>query len=172
MEKDLTYTMPLEVYLPAALVRGILETNLDRVSSHLLFRQDDQLFSLRDATVEDLNGQPIASRTTEYVVYMREIYLIVDLSPAHQSQRSGFEGLYQKKDTSKALISVGPYLLQGDVYLLPGGALYDLLIEKNQFIPLTNATILGRSSCPPRTYLINRYKFGLMTALVDGLEEF
>ena len=54
--------MPLEVYLSAALVRGVLETNLDRVSSHLLFRQDDQVFSLRDATVEDLNGQPIVSR--------------------------------------------------------------------------------------------------------------
>jgi hypothetical protein len=68
MEQGLTYTMPLEVHLPAALVRGVLETNLDRVSSHLLFRQDDQVFSLRDATVEDLNGQPLVSRTTEYVV--------------------------------------------------------------------------------------------------------
>ena len=58
----MTYTMPLEVYLPAALVRGILETNHDRVSSHLLLRQDDQVFSLRDATVEDLDGRPIVSR--------------------------------------------------------------------------------------------------------------
>ena len=156
--------MPLEVYLPAALVRGVLETNLDRVSSHLLFRQDDQVFSLRDATVEDLNGRPIVSRATEYVVYMREVDLIADLSPANLSQRSGFEGLYQKKDTSKALISVGPYLIQGDVYLLPGGALYDLLLEKNQFIPLTHATILGRQPTAPRTYLINRHKIGFMTA--------
>lgn len=172
MEQSLTYTMPLEVYLPAALVRGVLETNLDRVSSHLLFRQNDQVFSLRDATVEDLSGQPIVSRATEYVVYMREVFLVADLSAANQSQRSGFEGLYQKKDTSKALISVGPYLIQGDVYLLPGGALYDLLLEKNQFIPLTNATIIGRQSTPPRTYLINRHKIGFMTALGDGLVEF
>ena len=172
MEQGLTYTMPLEVHVPAALVRGVLETNLDRVSSHLLFRQDDQVFSLRDATVEDLNGQPLVSRTTEYVVYMSEVYLVADLSPANQSQRSGFEGLYHKKDTSKALISVGPYLIQGDVYLLPGGALYDLLLEKNQFIPVTNAIILGRRSTPPRTYLINRYKIGFMTALGDGLVEF
>jgi len=172
MEQGLTYTMPLEVYLSAALVRGVLETNLDRVSSHLLFRQDDQVFSLRDATVEDLNGQPIVSRAAEYVVYMREVYLIADLSPANQSQRSGFESLYQKKDTSKALISVGPHLIQGDVYLLPGGALYDLLLEKNQFIPLTHATILGRQPTAPRTYLINRHKIGFMTAIGDGLEEF
>src|SRR5512143_3608934 len=99
MEQGLTYTMPLEVHLPAAIVRGVLETNLDRVSSHLLFHQNDQVFSLRAATVEDLSGQPIVSRATEYVVYMSEAYLVADLSPAHQSQRSGFEGLYQKKDT-------------------------------------------------------------------------
>jgi hypothetical protein len=172
MEQGLTYSMPLEIFMPAALVRGILETNLDRVSSHLLFRQEDQVFSLRDATVEDFNGQPIVSRATEYVVYMREIYLIADLSPVGQSQRSGLETLYQKKDSSRALISVGPFLIQGDVYLLPGGALYDLLLGKNQFIPLTNATILGRPPVAPRTYLINRQKIGFMTAIGDGLVEF
>jgi len=172
MEQGLTYTLPLEVYLPAALVRGILETNLDRVSSDLLLRQDDQVFSLRDATVENLDGRPIINRATEYVVYMREIYLIADLSPANHSTRLGFEGLYQKKDTSKALISVGAYLIQGDVYILPGGALYDLLLEKSQFIPLTNATILGHQSIAPRTYLINRHKIGFMTALGDGLVEY
>ena len=172
MEQGLTYTMPLEVYLPAALVRGVLETNLDRVSSHLQFRQDDQVFSLRDATVENLSGQPIVSRATEYVVYMREVYLIADLSPNNLSQRTGINSLYQKKDSSKALISVGPYLMQGDVHLVPGGALFDLLLEKNQFIPLTNATILGRQPIAPRTYLINRYKVGFITAMGDGLVEF
>ena len=172
MEQGLTYTMPLEVHLPAAVISGVLETNLDRVSSHLQFRQDDQVFSLRDATVENLSGEPIVTRATEYVVYMREIYLIADLSPVNLTQRTGFDGLYQKKDSSKALISVGPHLIQGDVYLLPGGALYDLLLEKNQFIPVTNATILGRRPTAPRTYLINRYKIGLMTAMGDGLVEF
>jgi len=172
MEQGLTYTMPLEVYVPAAVVRGVLDTNLDRLSSHLMLRENDQVFSLRDATVEDLGGQLIVSRAAEYVVYMREVFLIADLSPANLSQRSGVENLYQKKDTSKALISVGPYLIQGDVYLLPGGALYDLLLERNQFIPLTNARILGQHSAAPRTYLINRHKVGFMTALGDGLVEF
>ena len=172
MEQGLSYTMPLEVYLPAAVVRGVLETNLDRVSSHLQFRQEDQVFSLRDASVENLSGQPIVSRATEYVVYMREVYLIADLSPGDLSQRAGFSGIYQKKDSSKALISVGPYLMQGDVHLLPGGALYDLLLEKNQFIPLTTATILGRPPTAPRTYLINRSKVGFITAMGDGLVEF
>jgi hypothetical protein len=171
MEQSLSYTMPMEVYLPAALVRGVLETNQDRLSNHLIVSQNDQVFSLRDATVEDLSGKLIASRTNEYVVYMREVFLIADLSPAGQSQRSGLEGLYRKKNTSKALISVGPYLIQGDVYLVPGGALYDLLLEKNQFIPLTNATILSRQSASPRTYLINRHKIGFMTAIGDGLTE-
>lgn len=172
MEQSLSYSMPLEIYIPAGLVRGVLVTNQDRLSSHLLFRQDDQVFSVRDATVEDLTGKPILSRTNEYIVYMREVFLIADLSPGGQSERSGLEGLYQKKDTSKALVSVGPHLLQGDIYLVPGGALYDLLLEKTQFVPLTNATILGREAVARRTYLINRHKIGFMTAIGDGLVEF
>lgn len=172
MDVNLTYTMPLEVYLPAAVVRGVLDTSQDRLSSHLLYLQDDQMFSLRDATVEDWTGKAVVNRVNDYVVYMREVFLIADLSPAGQSLRTGLESLYQKKDTSKALLSVGPYLIQGEVYLVPGSALYDLLLEKKQFIPLTNATIVGRSLAVPRTLLINRHKIGFMSAIGDGLVEY
>ena len=172
MDEGLTYTMPLEVYLQAALVRGVLVTNQDRVSSHLLVRQDDEVFSLRDATLENLAGKAIASGSDEYVVYMREVYLIADLSPEGRSQRAGIDSFYVKKDTSKALISVGPYLVHGNVYLLPGNALHDLLLAKGQFLPMTDATVLGRPPSAPRTYLINRNKIGFMTAMGDGLVEF
>jgi hypothetical protein len=66
---------------------------------------------------------------------------------------------------------VGPYLLQGNIHLLPGAALHDLLIERSQFIPVTDAVLMDRQDIGPRTYLVNRNRIGFMTALGDGLVE-
>ena len=69
------------------------------------------------------------------------------------------------------MFSVGPYLLQGNIHLQPGSALHDLLMEKSQFLPLTEATLVDRADLGPRTYLVNRSKIGFMTAIGDGLVE-
>ena len=45
MTDGLTYKMPLEVYLQAAVVRGVLETNQSRLSSHLILREGDEVFA-------------------------------------------------------------------------------------------------------------------------------
>ena len=49
--------MHLEVYLQAAVVRGVLETNQDRLSNYLIVRQGDEVFSLKDATLETRDRQ-------------------------------------------------------------------------------------------------------------------
>jgi hypothetical protein len=126
---------------------------------------------LKDATLESVNRKPIAVASDRYLVYIREVFLIADLSPTSQTQRTGIESFYVHKETSKALFSVGPYLLQGNIYLVPGGALHDLLVEKSTFIPVTDATLLDRQDIGPRTYLVNRNKIGFMTAIGDGLVE-
>ena len=164
--------MPLEVYLQGALVRGVLVTQQSRLSSHLGLRDGADVFALKDATLESANRKPIALGAGEYLVYLREVLLIADLSPASQTQRSGVERFYVHKETSKALFSVGPYLLQGAVHLMPGAALHDLLLENGQFIPVTDAILVDRADITPRTYLVNRHKIGFMTAVGDGLVEF
>jgi hypothetical protein len=171
-EQGLTYSMPLEVYLQGALVRGVLVTNQNRLSNYLVLREGEELFSLKDATLEGPNRKPIAVVSDEYLVYMREVFLIADLSPTSQTQCTGMESFYVRKETSKALFSVGPYLLQGSIHVVPGGALHDLLVEKSQFVPVTEATLLDRQDIGPRTYLVNRNKIGFMTAIGDGLVEF
>jgi hypothetical protein len=171
-EAGLTYSMPLEVYLQGALVRGVLVTQQSRLSSYLGLGDGAALFALKDASIESANRKPIALGADEYLVYLREVLLIADLSPASQTERSGIESFYVRKEASKALFSVGPYLLQGSVYLMPGTALHDLLLEKNPFIPVTDAILLDRPDNPPRTYLVNRNKIGFMTAIGDGLVEF
>ncbi|MBM2802846.1 MAG: hypothetical protein HW419_739 [Deltaproteobacteria bacterium] len=171
LEQALTYSMPLEVYLQAAIVRGVLVTNQGRLSNFLVLREGEEIFSLKDATLEGVNRKPITVAAEEYLVYMREVFLIADLSPAGQTQRAGIESFYVQKEASKALFSVGPYLLQGSIYLVPGAALHDLLVEKSRFIPVTDATLVDRPEIAPRTYLINRNRIGFMTAIGDGLVE-
>jgi hypothetical protein len=171
MAGDFTYTMYLEVYLHAAVVRGVLVTNQDRLSNYLIVRRDDTVFSLKDATLELYNRKPVSVGADEYLVYMHEVFLIADLSSEDRMQRSGIDRLYVKKDQNRALFSVGPYLLQGNVHLLPGSALHDLLMEKSPFLPVTQATLVDRADVAPRTYLVNRARIGFMTAIGDGLVE-
>jgi hypothetical protein len=172
LEQGLTYSMPLEVYFQAALVRGVLVTNQNRLSNCLVLREGEEIFSLKDATLETVDGKPISVGSDEYLVYLREVLLIADLSPTGQTKRAGMESFYVHKKASKALISVGPYLLQGNIHLVPGAPLHDLLVEKSQFIPVTDAMLLDRQDLGPRTYLVNRNRIGFMTAVGDGLVEF
>jgi hypothetical protein len=93
------------------------------------------------------------------------------LSPEFSSDRSAYEHLYVKKDSSKALLSVGPYWLKGKIHVIPGAPLHDLLLGKTRFFPITDTALIGRPDIPPRTYLVNRTKIGCMTAIGDGLVE-
>ena len=167
----MTYAMPLEVYLQSAVVRGILGTNQDRLSNYFILREGDEVFSLREATLENPDQKPLAISSDEYLIYMQEVFLIADLNPQFRSERSGMDHLYVKKEASKALLGVGPFWVRGNIHLLPGSALHDLLMAKTRFIPVTNATLVNRTDVGPRTYLVNRNKIGFITAVSEGLEE-
>lgn len=171
LDQGMTYSMPLEVYLQSAVVRGILGTNQDRLSNYFILREGDEVFSLREAKLEGPNQKPVALSSDEYLIYMQEVFLIADLSPQFRSERSGFEHLYVKKEASKALLGVGPFWLRGNIHLVPGGAMHELLMSKTRFIPVTDATLVDRPDVEPRTYLVNRTKIGFITAVDEGLEE-
>jgi hypothetical protein len=171
-EEGMTYSMPLAVYLHSAVVRGVLDTNQERLSNYLILRGGDEVFSLKQASLELSDGNPVDVASDEYLIYMQEVFLIADLSPQSQADRSGYEHLFVKKNISKALLNIGPYWIRGHVHLLPGAPLHDLLLAKTRFIPVTDATLIGRLPVEPRTYLVNRTKVGCMTAVRDGLVEF
>ena len=170
-DEGMTYAMPLEVYLQSAVVRGILGTNQDRLSNYFILREGDEVFSLREATLEGPNRKLVTVKSEEYLIYMQEVFLIADLSPQFRSERSGLEHLYVKKEASKALLGVGPFWLRGNIHLLPGTALHDLLVARTRFIPVTDATLVDRADVGPRTYLVNRTKIGFIAAVEQGLEE-
>jgi hypothetical protein len=171
LEEGLTYTMPLEVYLQTAVVRGVLVTNQDRLSNYLILREGDEVFSLRNASLENRQRKTIAAGSDEYLIYMQEVFLIADLSPQSSQDRSGLGSLYIKKEASRVLLSVGPYWVQGDIHIVPGGALHDLLMARTRFIPVTYGTLLDRPDVGTRTYLVNRNKIGFMTSAGDSLVE-
>ena len=86
-QENLTYTMPLEVYLQSAVVRGILVTNQDRLSNYLTLCGGDEVFSLRDATLENLERKTIVAGSDQYLIYMQEVFLIADLSSQMRQDR-------------------------------------------------------------------------------------
>src|SRR5687768_18599215 len=102
-EKNLTYAMYLEVYLQSAMVRGILETNQDRLSEYLIIRQGEEVFSLKEATLEIPDRKPIKVATDKYLLYMQEVFLIADLTVEDRARRAGLHSLFVKKDQSKPL---------------------------------------------------------------------
>jgi len=170
-DEGMTYSMALEVYLQSAVVRGILMTNQDRPSNYFILREGDEVFSLKEARLEGPNRKAVAISSDVYLIYMQEVFLIADLSPQLRSNRTGLEHLYVKKEASKALLGVGPFWLRGNIHLIPGGALHDLLMAKTRFVPVTDATLPDRPDLGPRTYLVNRTKIGFITAVDEGLEE-
>lgn len=172
LEEHMTYPMPLEVYLQSAVVRGILVTNQDRLSNYLILREGDEVFSLKKASVELSGGKPVKAGSDEYLIYMREVFLIADLSSWSRTDPSKYEHLYVKKDASNALLNIGPYWIRGNIHMLPGAPLHDLLLAKTRFVPVTDATLIGHPATGLRTYLVNRTKIGCMTAVGDGLIEF
>jgi hypothetical protein len=163
--------MPLEVYLQGAVLRGVLVTNQDRLSNYLIHREGDEVFSLKDATLETVTRKSVTAGSDEYLIYMQEVLLIADLSPQYGSDRSSLVPLYVKKEASRALLSVGPYWVQGNIHIAPGGVLHDLLAANSRFIPVTDAMLLDRPDVGGRTYLVNRTKIGFITALRNGLVE-
>ena len=173
LTESLTYTMPLEVYLQSAVVRGILATNQDRLSNHLLILQEGaEVFSLRNPILENWAHNIIDAGSDEFLIYMQEVFLIADLSPQPRADRSaGLETLYVKKEASRALLGIGPYWVQGNIHVSPGGALHDLLMAKARFIPVTDAILLNRSESEARTYLVNRTKIGFITGLSQSMKE-
>jgi len=66
--------MRLEVYLQSAVLRGILATNQERLSNYLILREGDEVFSLREATLEGLSRKPVATVLTSILSICRKCF--------------------------------------------------------------------------------------------------
>jgi hypothetical protein len=160
--------MPLEIYLQSAIVRGVLVTNQDRLSNHLILREGEEIFSLRGARLTDLQGKTKGINADQFLIYMRQVFMIADLSPQFRQDRSGLEHLYVRKDQSRAFLGVGPFWVRGNIHLAPGAMIHDILLAKTMFIPVTDAVLLDGGESEARTYLINRLQIGCLAGLGEA----
>jgi hypothetical protein len=160
MKETTTPTKLVDIYLSSAIIRGSLVTRHDRLSNHLNLRSEDEVASLVEARVRDLDGNPFEGGSGDFTVYMGEILLVADLMPTGGSRRSALDHPRLEKEQRAVLLGVGPFWLRGTAHLVPGMELPNWALVKQNFIPLTDATVVNQRESEPCTFLVNRAKIG------------
>jgi hypothetical protein len=158
MKETTTPTKLVDIYLHSAIIRGSLVTRHDRLSNHLNLRSEDAVTSLVEAKLRDLNGDPLEGGSGDFTVYTGEILLVADLVPTSGSQRSALDHPRLEKESRAVLLGIGPFWLRGTAHLMPGMELPNWALVKQNFIPLTEATVLNQRESEPCTFLVNRVK--------------
>jgi len=159
-----SHSVAIEVYLASTIIRGMLMTKHERLSDHVLMRAGDEVFSVHNSKVEDLNGQPLSFGGAEYVIHMDEVLFIADSNGEPGPERSNLDHTQIAKEPKNVVMLVGPFWVRGQVHLLPGATVQNLLTVKSRFIPVTEATLLGRPEAKPCTFLVNRTKIACVAA--------
>ncbi|HEV8344708.1 MAG TPA: hypothetical protein VGR30_20300 [Candidatus Binatia bacterium] len=158
MKETATPTKLVEVYFPSAVIRGSLVTRHDRLSNHLNLRSEDDVASLVEASVRDLSGNPLQVGSGDFTIYTSEMLLVVDLMPTTVTERSAWDHAQVKKEPRAVLLGIGPFWLRGTAHLMPGAQLSNWALVKQNFIPVTDATVLNQPEREPCTILVNRVK--------------
>ena len=158
MKEASTPTKSVEIYLPSAIVRGSLVTRHDRLSNYLNLISEDNVSSLVEASVRDLNGNPLPVSSSDFTIYTSEILLAADLSPMVGFRHSPLDHQRLQKEPTAVLLGIGPFWVRGTAHLMPGAELPRLALLKQNFIPVTDATVLNQPESEPCTILVNRSK--------------
>jgi hypothetical protein len=150
--------MRVEVVLDSCSIRGILETSQARVSDHLNAGADT--LSLKHARVVLPGGEPVASESTVYI-NTSVILFVVDLTP----RPTGHAAFQIEREAREVTLNIGTIWVRGDAHLPVGGEMQAYFEgSATRFMPLTNATVIGREATAPRTVLINRDQLRCMMA--------
>jgi hypothetical protein len=156
---------PVELYLQSAVVGGTLVTRHHRLSDYFNLTLGYEGISLKDPRATDFNGNPLPVASTEFLVHKPEVLLVADLSEKAGNDRGEVKLERIQKESWRVLVSVGPFWLRGNIHLVPGNTLESFFTVKNQFIPLTDATLLKPVESKAGTFLINQAKIGVLNAL-------
>ncbi len=127
--------IPMTLYTEQVVVRGTVLTRLHRVTD-ILNLADSRFLILEDALLEDLDAAEAPVRAAYAQVNLSSILFAVSLQAVESNRR-----LHMPKVAERALVSVPPFRIIGDVHLTPSGALRDGLAQlQARFIPVTDAT--------------------------------
>jgi hypothetical protein len=142
---------PVEIYLDACSIGGVLESPHARVSDFL--GSSDDTIRVTAARVIAWGGKSLATQAT-LLVNKRAILLVADLSPAPATNTDALV----EREPHAVTLNVGPIWIQGNVHLPVGGDVQSVIVSgpANRFLPLTDAVFVGHEDSGARTVLVNR----------------
>ncbi len=130
-----TRPVPLTIYTDQLIVRGIVLTSQHRVTDILNMASEPHLV-LEDVTIEEYGSTETPLRAEFAQVNLGSVLFAVSLTAVEATRE-----LRTPKVSERALISVPPFRIVGQVHLLADRGLRASLSElRGSFIPVTDAT--------------------------------
>ena len=127
--------VPMTLYTEMLVVRGTIQTMQHRVTDILNQAVEPHLV-LEDVTLEEYGSRDLPIRAEFAQVNLASVLFAVSLTTVEPMRE-----LRTPKISERALLSVPPFRVVGQVHLLPERSLRDSLAElQGTFIPVTDAT--------------------------------
>jgi hypothetical protein len=127
--------VPMTLYTEMLVVRGTIQTLQHRVTD-ILNQASEPHLVLEDVTLEEYGSTDLPIRAEFAQVNLASVLFAVSLTTVEPMRE-----LRTPKISERALLSVPPFRVVGQVHLLPERSLRDSLAELHgAFIPVTDAT--------------------------------
>ena len=127
--------VPMTLYTEMLVVRGTIQTLQHRVTD-ILNQATEPHLVLEDVTLEEYGSTDLPIRAEFAQVNLASVLFAVSLTTVEPMRE-----LRTPKVSERALLSVPPFRIVGQVHLMPERSLRDSLAELHgDFIPVTDAT--------------------------------
>src|SRR5487761_1971583 len=134
MFESLMRPVPMTLYTELFVVRGTILTRQHRVTD-ILNEASEQFLVLEDVSMEEFGSNDVPTRAEFAQVNLGSILFAVSLQAVDPMRE-----LRTVKTSERALVSIPPFRVIGNVHLLPERSLRDSLAElKAPFVPVTDA---------------------------------
>jgi hypothetical protein len=127
-------TIPMTLYTEQFVVRGTIQTRQHRVTD-ILNDAEQRFLVLEEVSMEELGSKELPTRADYAQVNLASILFAVSLQAVEPIRE-----LRTPKVSERALVSIPPFRVIGNVHLLSERSLRDSLAElQAQFVPVTDA---------------------------------
>jgi hypothetical protein len=127
-------TVPMTLYTELFVVRGAIQTRQHRVTD-ILNGAEQSFLVLEEVSLEEFGSNDVPTRAEFAQVNLGSILFAVSLQTVEPIRE-----LRRPKISERALVSIPPFRVIGNVHLLPERSLRDSLAElKAVFVPVTDA---------------------------------
>src|SRR5665647_1933911 len=127
-------TVPMTLYTELFIVRGAIQTRQHRVTD-ILNGADQSFLVLEEVSLEEFGSSELPTRAEFAQVNLGSVLFAVSLQAVEPMRE-----LRTPKISERALVSIPPFRVIGNVHLLSERSLRDSLAElQAQFVPVTDA---------------------------------